>query len=187
MARIGGRRSRVSWGIWGPWTLTLLFAGCGSESPTKPEIVSLSDLFGTELLKADGSQLAVGTLEQNTLIGIYFMSPGCPACGAFNPDLVTAYDEIIGAGNAFEIVMVAQGINPVELSEYMAEEGMGWTAVSPLSDRPAFLAKRYNVRWVPTLIVIEPDGTIASMSGREQIAGQGAGAWSLWMSAVGGS
>jgi hypothetical protein len=181
---------RGSWTRWlslGPWALVLLLAGCGSDSPTKPEAVSLSDLFGTELLKADGSRVGVGSLEQNTLLGIYFMSPGCPACSAFNPSLVTAYDEITGAGNAFEIVMVAQGINPTDLSEYMAEEGMEWTAVSPLSDRPTFLAQRYNVRWIPTLIVIETDGTIVSMSGREQVAGQGADAWNIWMSAGSGS
>jgi len=69
----------------------------------------------------------------------------------------------------------------------MTEAGMPWLAVSSQSDRVNALLQRWNVRWVPTLIVIDGAGNILSLAGREDVTGNGAGAYDLWLAASAGS
>lgn len=150
----------------------------GGTSPT------LSDLFGTVLYKADGTQTGLITLQGQSLIGIYFASRSCPACSSFTPELVSAYNAMRGAGKPFEIVLA--GVDPagaVELTAYMQEYKMGWLALPLGSDKIMELAKRYDVEWIPTLIVINNARKTVTKTGREDVMAKGAGAFDQWMAA----
>jgi len=160
-------------------------SACGGEDSTGPSPASLSDLFGNQLVKADGSTVGVAGLNNVPLIGIYFANPGCPACAGFTPTLVEAYDQLKAEGKPFEIVLVTGGISDAMLSSYMVDSEMGWLAISPQSGKINSIVQRYNVRWVPTLIVIDDDlGTVTS-TGREEITQAGAAIYDVWLSAGG--
>jgi nucleoredoxin len=160
--------------------------GCGGDGPTEPMTASLSDLFGAQLYKADGSQVSVGSLNQNAVIGIYFASAGCPACGAFTPMLVDAYDQLKEDGQSFEVALITYGITEPALFDYMVDSEMSWLAVSPLSDKVDALVQRYNVRFVPTLVIIDNAANTISLTGREELAQNGAAAYDAWLAASGG-
>ena len=148
---------------------------------------SLLDLFGAQLYKADGSQVSVGSLNQNAVIGIYFASPGCPACGAFTPMLVDAYDQLEEDGRSFEVALITYGITESSLFDYMLDSEMSWLAVLPLSDKVDALVERYNVHFVPTLVIIDNAANTISLTGREELAQNGAAAYDAWLVASGGS
>jgi len=95
--------------------LASVAAGCEGGKPTEPEPISLPDLFGSQLLKADGSPVGVNTLGNTTLIGIYVASPGCPACGGFTPILIDSYNQLQDAGRSFEVVLVSPGISELAM------------------------------------------------------------------------
>ena len=160
--------------------------GCGNEGPTGPEPTSLPELFGDQLLRADGSSVGVGVLANTSLVGIYFASPGCPACTAFNPVLTGAYAQLKEEGRSFEIVLVAFGVTDSAMLAYMAESGMVWLALSPQSAEANALAQRYDIRWVPTLVIIDGAGNTVSKNGREEVTQRGAAAFDLWLAASGG-
>jgi hypothetical protein len=143
-------------------------------------------LFGTQLYRADGSAVAVATLNNVSLIGIYFASSGCPACGAFSPLLVDAYDQLQEDGESFEVVMVSPESSDLSLFSYMVDEGMGWLAVSSQSNRINTLAQRYNVQWIPTLVIIDNAANTISMNGRNEITQMGTAAYDVWLAASGG-
>ena len=162
--------------------------GCGSDDgPTGPESVSLSDLFGTQLFTASGSQVGVGTLENTAVIGIYFASPGCPACEGFTPALVDAYTQLRDEGRSFEVVLVTQGMPDASLFDYMADSGMEWLAVSSQGARASALVQRYNVLWVPTLVIIDGAGNTISLNGRQEVAQSGGAAYDAWLAGSAGS
>jgi hypothetical protein len=162
-------------------------SGCGDdEGPTAPEAAPLPALFGSHLYGADGTAVGVESLDDTAIIGIYFASAGCSACGAFTPLLVDAYQEMKEEGRSFEVVMVSGGITDSALFEYMTEADMPWLAVSSQSTQANTLVQRYNVRWVPTLVVIDGDGKTISMNGRDQVTQMGAGAYDAWMAGSGG-
>lgn len=160
-------------------------SGCG-DGPTSPENTTLSDLFGDELYKADGSPVGVGALDQTSIIGIYFASPECSACGAFTPLLIDAYDQIREDGRSFDVVLVTVGISAASQSEYMVDSGMPWLAVSAQGKKPSDLAQRFLVRWVPTLIIIDDDLNVISFSGREELTQGGPGVYDAWLAASSG-
>jgi hypothetical protein len=160
--------------------------GCGKRGPTEPQAASLPELFGDQLFRADGSPVGVAILNNTPVIGIYFADPGCPACAGFTPILVDAYDQLREEGRSFEIVLVTLGITDASMFDFMADSGMSWLAVSPQSNRSAALAQRYNIRWVPTLVIIDGAGGTVSLRGREEVAQSGAGAYDAWLTASGG-
>jgi hypothetical protein len=164
----------------------LAASACGDDDSTGPTAVSLSDLFGTQLIRADGSTVGVGVLNSVPLIGIYFANPGCPACGGFNPTLVDAYDQLKTDQKPFEIVLASAGITDAALLDYMVDSGMGWLAIPPQSGKANSLAQRYNVRWVPTLIIIDDELATITFTGREEIAQAGADIYDVWLAASGG-
>lgn len=150
----------------------------GGNSPT------LSDLFGNVLYRSDGSQAGLATLQTQSLVGIYFASRSCPACTSFTPELVSAYDAMKGSGKPFEIVLA--GVDPagsVELTAYMQQFKMGWLALPLGSDKIRELARRYDVEWIPTLVVVNAAGRTVTRSGREDVAAKGAAAFDAWLAA----
>lgn len=167
-------------------TLSGVFVfGCGSDGPTEPEALSLPELSGGELLRADGSSLDVGTLARFPLIGVYFASPGCPACSAFNPLLIDAYEQMNGSGRPFEVVLITLGVTESAMFDYMAETGMQWLALSPQGTEANALANHYGIRWVPTVVVIDGAGNTVSLNGREDVTQSGAGAYDAWLARAG--
>jgi protein-disulfide isomerase-like protein with CxxC motif len=125
-------------------------------------------------------------MEGTPLIGIYFASPVCPACTGFTPELVEAYGRWETQGKSFEVVLVTTGIVLADLLEYMAESNMPWRAVSPQSNKASSLIQRYNVRWVPTLVVIDAATKTVTVTGREELVQLGEGAYDFWLAATGG-
>jgi hypothetical protein len=161
--------------------------GCGSDAPTgPPPTVSLPELFGSQLYRADGSAVGVATLNSVSIIGIYFASSGCPACGAFTPVLVDAYDQLRDDGRSFEVVLVSSESSDPSLFDYMVDGGMGWLAVSSQSNRINTLAQRYNVQWIPTLVIIDGAANTISLNGRNELTARGTAAYDDWLAASGG-
>jgi thiol-disulfide isomerase/thioredoxin len=161
-------------------------SGCGSDGPTEPKPVSLPDLFGTQLLRADGSTVGVAALSGVPVIGIYFASPGCPACTAFTPTLIDVYNQLEDAGRSFEVVLVTLNVNNSALLAYMVDFGMPWLAVSAQTGKANALAQRYNVQWVPTLVIIDGAGRTISLNGRQEVTQSGVGAYDVWLGAGSG-
>ena len=161
-------------------------SGCGSEGPTEPKPASLADLFGNQLFRADGSTAGVGSLDGTPVIGIYFASQGCPACGNFTPILVDVYDQLQEDGRSFEVVLVSTGLSDSALFEYMLDSGMPWLAVSSQSSRANALVQRYHIQWVPTLVIIDGDANTITLTGRDQLTQLGTGAYDAWLAASGG-
>jgi hypothetical protein len=174
---------------WAPLLALLLavtFSGCGDDDPVGPSPASISELFGSQLYRADGIPEGTQILETKTLIGVYFASPGCPACGAFTPLLLDAYLQLQEAGRSFEVVLVSLGVSDATLRQYMVETGMPWLAVSPQSEQANALVQRYNVRWVPTLVIIDNAGSTVSLQGREEVSEHGSQAYEIWLAARSG-
>jgi hypothetical protein len=151
-----------------------------------PPPASLEELFGDTLLKADGSVLGIEALEGKALIGIYFGARDCPACGAFTPLLVDAYDQIREAGGSFEVVYVSSDGTAAMMHQYMQDAGMQWLALPWAGGRSMALGQRYSVRWIPTVIVLDGAGNTVSTRGHEEIAARGAAAYDDWLARSGG-
>jgi nucleoredoxin len=186
------KKSRVRRGACAVVIASALFSGLlascsGDNGMVDPEPpASLSDLLGPVFYKADGSSVGIEAVEGKALVAIYFSARGCPACGAFTPLLLNAYESLIETGRSFEVVLVSLESSAQDMFAYMADYGMPWLALPFGGEKSQALSRRYDVRWIPTLVVVDGQGRTVSMTGREEVAARGAGAYDDWLAKGGG-
>lgn len=154
------------------------------SSPTELPPPSLPELFGDVLYRADGSTVGLEAFDGVPVIGIYFGSGGCTACGSFTPILVDAYDQLEAEGRLFEVVYVSSDRSEEAMFSYMQGAGMGWLAVPWHGEKASALVERYDIQWIPTLVIVDSTGATVSENARDHVANDGAAAYDDWLAAA---
>ena len=139
----------------------------------------LNDCFGDSLVLSDGRKVPVSTLKGKT-IGIYFSAHRCPPCRAFTPELVKMYKRLEKEGQSFDIVFVSGDESQEAMAAYMEEMKMPWKGLPFGSSRSEFLAQKYGVSIIPTLVIVDKDGKTVTTRGRVDVAVKGAAAFDSW-------
>jgi len=162
--------------------LGLSTAGCSARSE-QPEVAAVplgpQELFGVELVKADKTVVPVAGLKDK-IVGLYFSAHWCPPCRAFTPKLVEFYNQLKQQNRPFEIVFVSSDRDEAAMFTYMREMKMPWLAVPFDDSRKDALKKQYEVRGIPTLVVLGPDGSTTTRDGRSDVMTHGAAAFDEW-------
>ena len=60
--------------------------------------------------------------------------------------------------------------SPEAMFSYMKESHGDWLALELNSDLADILKRKYEVKGIPTLIVVKPDGTLVTKEGRGDVA-----------------
>ncbi|KAJ9553530.1 hypothetical protein OSB04_017575 [Centaurea solstitialis] len=99
-------------------------------------------------------------------IGLYFGAHWCPPCRDFTVQLVEAYSEIINDKNQeFEVVFISTDRDHKEFDLSLTK--MPWLAV-PFDDKSRHdLCRIFEVKWIPSLILLGPDGRTISTNGEQ--------------------
>jgi len=126
---------------------------------------ALKEHFPNGLINAKGEKVPLENLEGKA-IGIYFSAQWCGPCRAFTPSLV----EYRNANNEkFEVVFVSSDRTPDDQLKYMAGSKMEFPAV-PLQDTATkALKERYEIKGIPTLVILKSNGEFLSRDGRKMI------------------
>jgi len=169
----------------------LLVSACGQEDQVlapvdPPTTVSLSELFGNQLLRADGSTVGIDAIQNKAIIAIYFGAGWCSHCADFTPILVSAYDSIQAAGKSFEVVHVSFDDSSADMLAYMIDSAMPWLAAPHGGSAAGALVQRYGVQGIPMLVVIDGDANTLTLNGRGDIVTNGAAAYDGWLALSGG-
>ncbi len=158
--------------------------GVAPFEPAPP--VPPAELFGQVLFKTDGSEVGVETIENTSIIAIYFGAQWCQSCAAFTPLLIEVYEDLLQAGKSFEVVLVSLDNSEEDMFAHMREYDMPWLALPFGSAKVEALSIRYNVQFIPTLIVIDSDGNTVSLGGRGDVSQKGSLAYDDWLAESGG-
>lgn len=119
------------------------------------------------LHNAKGEEVALDTLKGKT-VALYFSAHWCPPCRAFTPSLVKFRDA--HADDDFEIVFISLDNSDGEKKTYIQEMDMKWLTVPGASSPEAQkLAQKFQIRGIPSLIVLGPDGSVVTENGREDV------------------
>ncbi|KAK7855861.1 probable nucleoredoxin 2 isoform X1 [Quercus suber] len=117
-------------------------------------------------------QVPVASLVGKT-VGLYFSAQWCVPCVKFIPRLISIYQKIKqmlvenGDQEDFEIVFVSHDHDQESFDSYFNK--MPWLAL-PFGDPTVKeLAKHFDVRGIPCLIIIGPDGKTVTKQGRNLI------------------
>jgi len=116
------------------------------------------------VVDALGSDL-MGKL-QGKPIGLYFSAHWCPPCRGFTPRLADFYKD--GLKDKMEIVFVSSDKDQASFNEYSSE--MPWLAM-PFEKRveKELLSDAFGVSGLPSLVVLNADGTLITTEGRRHV------------------
>ncbi|XP_024990060.1 probable nucleoredoxin 3 isoform X3 [Cynara cardunculus var. scolymus] len=106
-------------------------------------------------------------------IGLYFGAHWCPPCRDFTTQLVEAYNDIIkNANQEFEVIFISTDRDHKEFDLSLTK--MPWLAI-PFDDKSRQdLCRIFEIKWIPSLILLGPDGRTISTNGRAMISLYGA-------------
>ena len=141
----------------------------------------VEELFGTTpVLSKGGPVNPVDAFKGAKLIGIYFSMHNCPPCRQFTPVFAELYKEINESEKVIEVIFLSGDKTQEEYDEYYGE--MPWLALPKGDSRLPPIAKKFEVRGVPRLIILKPDGTVLEQNGVQKILMEGPGAIEEYLS-----
>jgi len=132
---------------------------------------AFTSLLGSELLDKGGKKVPTTSL-QDKVVGLYFSAHWCPPCRQFTPILSGIYQQLQKEKKAFEIVFISSDKDEKSFQEYFGS--MPWKALPFGDDRKNSLGQTYQVRGIPALILLDPEGNTLTTDGREVISRLGA-------------
>ena len=152
------------------------FVIIGTGKPSEGPSAGLEELFPGPILDSKGKEVSKDVLTGKT-IGIYFSAHWCPPCRTFTPNLVKFRDK---NKNNFEVIFVSSDRSPDAQLDYMAEAGMKWYTLRHRSAEANALAKKFQVRGIPSLVIVSEDGKTITKNGRVDVSSNPNGALKSW-------
>ena len=127
------------------------------------------------LLRKNGDSIEeapVSELIKDTkIVGIYFSMHNCPPCRKFTPIFAELYREVNESSKEFEVIFCSGDKTQEQFDEYYGE--MPWVALPRGDARLAKLAKKFEVKGVPRLIILKPDGTVIDSNAVQKVTNEG--------------
>jgi len=127
------------------------------------------ELLGPQLTSQGGGVVKTADALTNKVVGLYFSAHWCGPCRGFTPELAKKYNELKAQGKEFEIVFVSSDRDEDAFKEYHSEQP--WLAL-PFAERDvkAKLSKKYKVRGIPTLVILNEEAEVITKDGRSAVA-----------------
>jgi thiol-disulfide isomerase/thioredoxin len=146
--------------------------GVGGGGGGRPE----ADQFLGKLVNSTNRKIVSGKTLRGKIVGIYFAARWCAACRGFTAILKRMYQELQDDGKPFEIIYVSSDQTTAQFNLYHGE--MPWLAV-PYADRISRdgLAKLYNKKNVPYLVLLDEEGNTITTQGRVILPRLGCGGY----------
>ena len=135
------------------------------------EAVANSDAFvsllGETLKGKDGTVKTVDALKDK-YVALYFSAHWCPPCRGFTPKFSEWYTKDLKK-KGLEVVFVSSDKGEKEFNSYYGEQP--WLAL-PYEDRErkAALSKQFKVQGIPTLVILDKDGSVITTKGRGAVS-----------------
>lgn len=141
-------------------------------APTQTEAsIDLDIKYGADLLKPGtiAPEISLPTLDGKTFslsnlrgkyVVIDFWASWCPDCRKDAPAIIALHDKFAAKG--VEFVGVSFDKSKEAWQNGVSKLGINYTQVSDLKPmRESAVAQAFNVKWIPTVYVINPEGKVA--------------------------
>ncbi len=152
--------------------LSVLFLSTGSNLAAKES----DSLFPSKLIDKKGKSVSSKVLKDK-IVGIYFSAQWCPPCRGFTPSLVDFRNK---NSENFEVVFVSSDRSSEDQLKYMEKYEMDFYAVPHGSDAANNLKKKFEVRGIPSLVIVDANGNTITKNGRGDVSGNPDGALASW-------
>ena len=131
----------------------------------------MDDKYATELIKAgtaapdfklkkpDGKAIQLSKYAKGKTVVLDFWASWCPDCRKDAPEVVRMYEKYHQYG--VEFIGVSMDTDVEAWKNAIAKYGIKYPQVSELKKfKETDIAKAYGVKWIPSMVVIGPDGQV---------------------------
>jgi len=140
--------------------------------------MAYQELLGDVLLTQDGEKPTSEVLSGAVAVGLYFSAHWCPPCCGFTPKLAEMCKSAFAA-KGMKIVFVSSDRDEASFKDYYGEQP--WAAL-PYGKRDIkqALSKKFKVRGIPSLVILDAEGKTITTEGREAVSQDPEGANFPW-------
>jgi thiol-disulfide isomerase/thioredoxin len=117
----------------------------------------------------DGSTVDLTTLRGKVVL-LDFWATWCPPCREEVPNVVTVYNKYHSQG--FEIVGISLDQDRNSVSQFTANNGMTWPEYFDGQGWGNSLARRFDIRFIPQMWLLDRQGRLITKDGRSDLDGQ---------------
>lgn len=120
-----------------------------------------------------------GAVKSSKLIGLYFSAHWCPPCKAFTPILANFYNQVNANEKQIEIIFIPCDRDANEFKGYYNE--MPWLTLPFGDERCESFSDEYGCQGIPYLVILKPDGSLVTKTGREDVRSSKDAAIQKWL------
>jgi peroxiredoxin len=113
------------------------------------------------LASANGDSISLSSLRGKYVL-VDFWASWCPDCRKTNPQLVALFQKY--KDKNFTLLSVSIDEDPDRWKAAIEKDGLVWSQVIDVKGWQSEVAKTYAVQWIPTGILIDPQGIILARS-----------------------
>ena len=137
------------------------------------------DKLPATLIDRRGMKINTSKVLKGKMVALYFSASWCGPCHKFTPELVKFYKRVSKKSN-FELILVSSDRTSEAMMNYMKKYSMPWLAVPFNDSQRSELKREFNIRGIPTLIVLDSNGKIISTQARHEVYSRGTDAMKIW-------
>ncbi|XP_003739673.1 nucleoredoxin-like protein 2 [Galendromus occidentalis] len=137
-------------------------------------------LTSLQLIRRDGTNCTIEQLDDAQFIALYFASQRSGACRAFRGLLSSVVHELRISGRCLNVIVVSLDRSNAEMMDLLTDCRDYWPAVPFESDARMALLHRFDVVQTPTVVILNRNGNVVSVFGRDYIEIDGADVWDRW-------
>ena len=138
-----------------------------------------AEKFPEKLITSSGKEVNTSEALKGKIVLVYFSASWCGPCRAFTPQLIKFYKKT-AKKEKLEIVLAGFDKTEDAMKKYMKKYSMPWLAVPFNDSQRSELKREFNIRGIPTLIVLDSNGRIISTQARREVDSRGTDAMDVW-------
>ena len=125
----------------------------------------IGELLPEKLIDSEKNEVTLDKLGDK-LIGLYFSASWCPPCKQFTPILIKLRDDNQAD---LEVVFISSDRSAEDQMKYMKDYKMSFLAVPLGAEQTKKLQSKFNIRGIPSLIILDSSGKVISTSGVSEV------------------
>mmetsp|Transcript_25572 Transcript_25572/g.76190 ORF Transcript_25572/g.76190 Transcript_25572/m.76190 type:complete len:335 (+) Transcript_25572:98-1102(+) len=136
------------------------------------------ELLGEKLQGKDGEISTRDALSGKEAVMLYFSAHWCPPCRGFTPKFAEWYSKDLKAKGS-EVIFVSSDRDEDSFKDYYKD--MPWLALDYSQRKEKeVLSNHFGVEGIPSLVILDKDGSVINKEGRNAISGDPTGADFPW-------